>query len=209
MILRSILLLAGVMLTGSCAARASLDVLDSRAEFGRAGWKYYRGSVCDFRAHENVCVSGVDDGRRLDVTPAIAKVLVEKWPGVKNTCDESRPRIRAEYSGDYSRCAHCAAPGLSTRVGIAFVRVESQNGWEADATWSDTIGGTAEQVAERFGEALATMLRDAVSPSCARPPNEPLETSGTDVVPRCNLFRNELVIRRSQVACRSRRRRWG
>jgi hypothetical protein len=172
---RTFVLLLFVTLTASCAARANLDALDARTQSGRAVWAYYRGTVCDFRAHGTVCVSGVDEGRRLDVTSTITEVLASELPSFKNTCDHSNRRIRVEYTANYSHCTHCPPPSMSTRFAVAFVRVEAPNGWEADATWSDTHGGSAQEVAQRFGHALAVMLHQATSPACETPPNTRLE----------------------------------
>ena len=81
MISRTFGLLLSVTITGSCAARANLDALDVPSETGRAGWDYSRGTVCDFRSQETICISGVDDGRRLDVSSTIADVVAKKTPG--------------------------------------------------------------------------------------------------------------------------------
>jgi hypothetical protein len=182
MVSRTFVLLLIVTLTASCAARANLDTLDARTASGRAGWDYYRGTVCDFRAQGTVCVSGVDEGRRLDLTSTISEVLASELPGFNNTCDDSNRRIRAEYKANYSHCTHCPPPSMSTRFAVAFVRVESPNGWEADATWSDTHGGSAQEVAQRFGHALAVMLREAASPACERPPNWRLQPAAAGAI---------------------------
>jgi hypothetical protein len=175
MVSRTFVLVLIVTLTASCAARANLDALDARTQSGRAVWAYFRGSVCDFRAYGTVCVSGVDEGRRLDVTSTISEVLARESPSFKNTCDGSNRRIRVEYTANYSHCTHCPPPSMSTRFAAAFVRGEASSGWEADATWSDTHGGSAQEVAQRFGHALVVMLRQATGPACGQPPNTRLE----------------------------------
>jgi hypothetical protein len=160
----------------ACAARANLNLLDAQTAPGTSSqWRFYRGTACSFREQAAICVSGVDNGRRRDVTPVVMAALSTELPTMTNICDGSRPRIRAEYTGDYSRCTHCPAPGLSLRFGMASVRVESGNGWEVDASWSDTAGGSAEQVAQRFGHALAALLREGNSRSCAAPPSRSLQ----------------------------------
>jgi hypothetical protein len=166
MIFRAFGLLLTATLSASCAARADLDALDVRTESGRTAWEYSRGTVCDFRSEQAICITGADDGRRQDVSSTISDVVAKELPGFKNRCDDSRPRIRVEYNADYSRCTHCPPPGLSTRFVIAIVRVQSPTGWTADATWTDTQGGSADQAAERFAYALAAMLREAASPAC-------------------------------------------
>src|SRR5262245_52553158 len=110
----------------SCAARADLEQLDQlRDESGRSEWKVYRGTQSDFGASLPVCITGVDEGRRVDTTELIVQGVSFELDGFMNVCDETRPRIRAEYQGHYSHCTHCDDPGLSRRFGLAFVRIES------------------------------------------------------------------------------------
>jgi hypothetical protein len=165
--------IAAALLATSCAARADLDELDGlRNEHRTTEWKVYRGTQADFGASLPVCITGVDDGRRLDITELIVHGVSQELDGFVNVCDETRPRIRAEYRGDYSLCTHCGEPGLSTRFGTAFVRIESSTeGWLSDAVWSDTRGGPAEEVAARFARALGTFLREARSSYRGSPPN--------------------------------------
>jgi hypothetical protein len=170
-------LIAVVLLATSCAGRAYLNELDSlRSEHGTTEWKVYRGTHADFGASLPICITGVDEGRRLDTTEMIVQEVSQELAGFENVCDETKLRIRAEYRGDYSLCTHCGDPGLSTRFGTAFVRIESPTeGWLSDAIWSDTRGGPAEEVAARFARALATFLREARSSHRASPPNFGME----------------------------------
>jgi hypothetical protein len=169
--------LVAALLAMSCAGRANLDELDRlQSEHGRSGWKVYRGTQTDFGASLPVCITGLDEGRRLDMTELIVRGVSQELAGFVNACDETKLRIRAEYQGDYSLCTDCGDPGLSTRFGTAFVRIESPiDGWLSDAIWSDTRGGPAEEVAARFARALGTFLREARSSYRGSPPNFGME----------------------------------
>ena len=166
-------LIVAASLAMSCAGRANLEELDGlRNVYGPNGWKVYRGTQADFGESLPVCITGVDEGRDLDTTELIVHGVSQDLHGFVNVCDETRPRIRAEYQGDYSLCTHCGEPGLSTRFGTAFVRKESSTGrWLSDAIWTDTRGGPAEEVATRFARAFAGFLREARRSYRGCPPN--------------------------------------
>jgi hypothetical protein len=64
------------------------------------------------------------------------------------------------------------ARGLSTRFGIGMVWIRtSQRGDIADADWADLRGGTSEQVASRFAEAIPVFLPDMREVECSQPPS--------------------------------------
>ena len=158
----------------SCATRADLALLDSLRSPGEASWMYYKGSSCDFKHEAIVCVSAVDDGtrelavpyRRIDLTRTVVEFLKHELPGLTYSCHDSDRRIRAEYQGGYSFATHSDPPHLGSRFGLAFVRVESPQGWIADVVWTDTRGGSAEEVSLRFSSAFAKFLADARSTRC-------------------------------------------
>jgi hypothetical protein len=162
------IVLLAVGLASACSARPDLDALDAQVGDGRAVWTFNRGTACDFREHEAICVSGIDEGRHVDVTATIVDAVSNTLPGFQNVCEGRDARIRVEYQGSYSLCTHCPAPFMSKRVGIAFVRLESNNQSRADADWVDTRGGSAEQAALRFGRELADFLAGLESVQCGR-----------------------------------------
>jgi ribosomal protein S6E (S10) len=175
--MRHFLFLIVCAASASCAARANLTLLDSKVGDGTPTWTFYKGSACDFKLQNVVCVSGIDEGtaqsakpyRPVELTSTIVESIASKVPGFRNDCDGSRRRIRVEYQGGYSHCTHCGSPYLGQRFGMAFVRVESAQGWTADTTWTDTRGGSAGEVALRFAEAFATFLADARTMQCNQP----------------------------------------
>lgn len=150
----------------ACRSEADLDALDADVGGGRAAWNFNRGTPCDFQVDAPICVSGRDEGRNLNVTPAIMSTLTTELPGFENVCDESSIRIRVEYQGGYSMCPQCPAPHMGRRIGLGFVRRESNNERLADADWIDTRGGSAEEVAGRFGKELASFLAGLRGTSC-------------------------------------------
>jgi hypothetical protein len=159
--------LLAAALASSCANQPDLDALDADVGGGRAAWNFNRGTACDFQAETAICVSGTDEGRNRNVTVAIVSALSDELPGFQNVCDERTVRIRVEYQGSYSLCPDCPAPHLGRRIGLGFVRLESNDARLADADWIDTRGGSAEEVAARFGRELAGFLAGLRGIACA------------------------------------------
>jgi hypothetical protein len=158
----------------SCVPRADLARLDALRWKGEASWTYYKGSLCDFRRQDVVCVTGVDEGtqelappyRRVDLTQSIIGSMKSVLPGLTYSCEETDRRIHAEYVGGYSLMTHSPPPHLGQRFGLAFVRVESPQGWMADVVWADSRGGSAKEVGLRFADAFAKFLANARTARC-------------------------------------------
>lgn len=76
---------------------------------------------------------------------------------------------RAGHAREASRNGQKMVPRvLGQRFGVAFVRVESPQGWLADVSWADTRGGPAEEVGLRFAAAFAKSLAEARSARCGQ-----------------------------------------
>jgi hypothetical protein len=159
----------------SCAPRADVTFLDALRWKGEARWTYHKGSVCDFKHLDVLCITGVDEGtqelarpyRRVDLTPSITQSMKRVVSSVTYRCEqEDERRIRAEYQGGYSLVTHSSPPHLGQRFALAFIRVESPQGWLADVVWTDTRGGSAEEVGLRFADAFSEFLAEARSTRC-------------------------------------------
>ena len=131
-------------------------------------FKFHLGSLADFGAPQIVCVTGSDDMGNFDVTAVILAELKRRIPAFENSCGERPNRIAVHYQSDYSHVTHSSERG--PRFGLGRVAREASGGGRAaEATWSDGRGGTAREVAARFGRELASFLLSASE----QPPNKP------------------------------------
>lgn len=165
--MRKYLAIMTIALGSACRSEADLDALDAEVGAERAVWNFNVGTACDFQVEAAICVSGRDEGRDLNVTSAILATLSAEVPGFENVCDQRDLRILVEYQGSYSICSDCPPPHLGPRIGLGFVRLESNNKRLAAADWIDTRGGKAEEVAGRFGNELASFLAGLRGTACA------------------------------------------
>jgi hypothetical protein len=147
----------------ACAARADLNKLDALSREREPEWEYIRGTACNFNMTDAICVSAVDIGRDVDVTLDVMRGLATEFPIAGNSCGSLDRRIVVEYTGQYAGCTHCPPPYMDARVGSASVQVYTPQGATAQAVWTDWRGGTAADVAYRFGQGFAKMLKEASS----------------------------------------------
>ena len=128
-------------------------------------FEFSKGELCDFRATSRLCLAAKDvTGRR--VGDSIRRTLGDRIAVVAGPCN-AFDGIVVRYDADWAVQTHSSSRG--PRFAFAEVRREiGGKGTQALATWSNTEGGSADAVAERFGRELAALLRQAASSTCGR-----------------------------------------
>ena len=127
-------------------------------------FEFSRGDLCDFHDVSRVCLAAKDvTRRRVDQTIILALRALAK--PVTGTCDDFEG-IVVRYEADWAELTHSSSRG--PRFAFAEVRREDAKGTKALVTWSSTQGGSAAEVAERFGRELAGFLRQAASRTCTK-----------------------------------------
>jgi hypothetical protein len=121
-------------------------------------FKFEKGTLADFRQSEAVCITayGLDtDNRRL------AKIIEDELVRTKSpfaiSCAKLPNRITVDYQTARSVVTH--SPKLGPPYGFGHVSREAiGGGWVVEVAWWDFRGGTTEEIAARFGRALAVFL---------------------------------------------------
>ena len=124
------------------------------------------GSLCAFESVQQFCLEATDvEKRRVD--RAIGRAMArEGFARVATRC-QSFKGVVVRYTADWSVVTHSSTHG--PRFGFAEVRIEQPTQTAALATWSDTLGGSADAVANRFSRDLAAFFREARSSACHKP----------------------------------------
>jgi hypothetical protein len=117
-----------------------------------------KGSPCDLKQVTRFCVNARDVDRS-DVAEIIRRALLsDASRAVTTKCRTDFDGVAVRYEADFAVQTHSSARG--PRFGFADVRLDrSGEGAVALAVWSDTEGGTASQVAARFGRDLNELFR--------------------------------------------------
>jgi hypothetical protein len=156
--------LTAVVITFGCA---HVSTVDRRDPEGQRGFAIEKGGWADFRGASRVCIDGKDEDTGLQLADLIVGVVRTQKPAFLSECSEAISGLRVEYVSRYSACTHCPPPYRGPRFGFASIwRVEGGRHTSL-ASWVDTHGGTARQVAEYFAADLAVFLDD---PERARRP---------------------------------------
>jgi hypothetical protein len=156
---------------GSAAAAAAFQRPPTLSE-SRLGtdpvlqhFEFSKGDLCDFRDVSRFCLLAKDvSGRRIGNN--IVRALGGGITAVTDKCD-AFDGIVVRYDADWAVQTHSSSRG--PRFAFAELRREDPGkGTKALATWSNTQGGSADAVAERFGRDLAAFRRQAASTNCPK-----------------------------------------
>jgi hypothetical protein len=123
-------------------------------------FEFQEGSVCNLKEESRFCVDA-RDADNSDVASILAGML-RKAPGrsVSTKCAGTFEGIVVRYNTDFAEQTHSSARG--PRSGVAEVRRDkSARGSTARAIWVDTDGGSAAEMARRFGRDLEGLLAQA------------------------------------------------
>jgi hypothetical protein len=123
-------------------------------------FEFKEGSVCNLKEESRFCVDARDAGKS-DVASILAGML-RKAPGrtVSTKCSGTFEGITVRYNTDFGEQTHSSARG--PRFGVAEVqRRKSAGGTTALGVWVDADGGSAAEMASRFGRDLEGLLAQA------------------------------------------------
>ena len=108
----------------------------------------------------SLCLEARDHDSVSSVFPTILAVLKERIPLLALDCRD-HAAARVEYHASYSGCTHCPPPYRGPRWGFALVWWPQRDGGGGpQAVWTDTYGGSPEEVASHFAEDLASFLNN-------------------------------------------------
>jgi hypothetical protein len=138
---------------------------------GRRGFRLDQGRVEDFARVSSLCLTARDHDSDPSVLPTILAVL-KRIPLLDLDCHD-QAAARVEYHASYSGCTHCPPPYRGPRFGFALVWWPQRDGGGGpQAVWTDTYGGSPEEVASHFAEDLASLL---IYPAKALDPEASIE----------------------------------
>ena len=127
------------------------------AEAITQAFEFVRGSLCDLRDWSRVCMDAKDVEKR-NVARTINDARGADSLLATGRCN-SFDGVIVRYDADWAVSTHSSERG--PRFASGEVSREGSKGTIVSATWADTNGGTADEVAKRFGRDLAALARQA------------------------------------------------
>jgi hypothetical protein len=128
-------------------------------------FEFEQGSLCDLKEESRFCVDARDRDKS-DVASILAGMLrKESGRTVSTKCAGTFEGIAVRYNADFAAQTHSSARG--PRYGFAEVRRDkSAGGTTALAVWMDTDGGSAAEMARRFGRDLERLFGQIETAEC-------------------------------------------
>jgi hypothetical protein len=116
------------------------------------------GQPRDFADQTVLCVTGADQESGPSLTGTLESVLKEELPSFSNACSSNLSRLVIDFQTGQMRRTHSTVVG--PRFGFGVLARTNANGERiAEAEIWDHGGGSAKEVAERFGRSVAAFLR--------------------------------------------------